>query len=145
VIGVVEIIQHVDAAAERNQPVDHAQLAMQAAPAAQPEHSEPPDRRVHTPLDAGAGEALAPFSRKRPAAEAVDHHLDGHATKARPFQRQRDLDALAGEVEDVGLELHFARSPLDGSHQRGEPFAAALEQPHLMAAAGGRERVGHGA
>ena len=94
-LGSCKIVQHIDAAAERHLPIDHAQLAVQPPPAAEPEHAQPPQRRIDTPVHAGLRETLMPLRRHRRRPEAVHHHLDAHAAPGGLLQRLRNLHTLA--------------------------------------------------
>jgi hypothetical protein len=56
--GVMQIVQDVDPTAKRHRIIDHAQLAMQAAPAAWPQQAQAAHRRENLPVDPGLAKAL---------------------------------------------------------------------------------------
>ena len=139
----MQVVEDVDAAAERDALVDHAQLAMQPAPARRPQHAELADGREHPPVHACLDEALAPRGRNRAAAETVHDHAHVDAPARSALQRPRHLVAGAGEIEDVGLEQHLALRAIDGGDQGGKEAAAAFQQLQVVTGAQGGDRVRH--
>ena len=68
VVGVIQIVQHIDAAAKNNALVHHTQLAVQPAPVVWHQQAQPPQaspqRRIHTPLYASLPHFLLPLQRQ---------------------------------------------------------------------------------
>ena len=129
---IMKVVQDVDAAAKGQPPIDHAELAVQPAPAAGNQQSQRTQGRVDRPLHAGGLEALAPQRRQRIGAHTIDHHPGCHAARCGAHQRFSHLDGLAGEVEDVGFQPDLGTGVVHGGNQRREVFLAALQQLDLV-------------
>ena len=132
VVGVVKIIEHVDAAAKQHPPVHHAQLAVQAPPAAGQQQAQSAQGGVHPPLHTGRSEAGSPEGRQAAGAYAVHHQMRAHAALRRTGQRFAHAAARAGEVEDVGFKLNVRQGCIHGLDQRREQLLCALVQAHIV-------------
>ena len=75
-VGVVKIVQHIDAAAKHSVLVHHAQLAVQASPPVWHQQAQARAQgRINTPLNPGFFKAAFPFWRKSCSADAINQHL----------------------------------------------------------------------
>ena len=79
----MEIIHDIDAATKGHAPVNHAELAVQTAPAHGKKHPQPTQRREAVPAHASRVKARRPWQRQRRSANAIDHQIDLHAAQRR--------------------------------------------------------------
>ncbi len=132
VVGVVEVVQHIDAAAKNRVLVHHTQLAVQAAPSIGYQQAEPAQasgqRRIDQPHHSGVFHLLLPGRRQGVRANAVDQHLDAHPAQRGPHQRLSHLPACQVQVKNVGFHLHPGRRAVYRADQGGKILLPALEQ-----------------
>ena len=109
-VGVVKIVQHIDAATKNRVLVHHTQLAVKAAPAFRHQQAKPAQTRrqwrIHHPLHTGLLHFLLPRRRQRVGANAVHQHLDTHATPRGPQQCFGHGFASPVYIKNIGLELY---------------------------------------
>ena len=108
VVGVVKIVQHIDAAAKQHLAVNHAQFSVQAPPALRQQQTERPAHSIHQQARA-------------------------HATLRCALQRFRDLRASACAIKNVGFKLDVGACRVHGPHQGGKQFGGALQQRYAVA------------
>ena len=135
VVGVVEIVQHVDAATKNQHLVHHAKLAVQPAPTArqqqaqtapaQPAHAQ---RRIHEPLHARCSELFLPFCGQGSRTYAIDQHLYRHAAPGRTHQRVGHLCPGPVKVKNIGFQLYPPGRAIKGLDKRREKRLSALKQ-----------------
>ena len=91
VVGVVKIVQYVDAAAKNRVLVHHTQFAVQAAPAVRHQQAQTTQtrrqRRIDPPPHTGFGHFLPPGGRQVSRTNAVHQHLDPDTAQCGPHQR----------------------------------------------------------
>ncbi len=127
-VGMVVVVDDVDAADERQLVVDQDQLAVQA-----PQQSalEPPPARglEDDHLHADGPEARFQRLGMGSGAEAVDHHPDSDAAAGCAGKRIADAQTDVVLRENVGLEMDRARSAVDCREQSRKELVAIFEQP----------------
>ena len=127
-VGIVKIVQHVDAAAKNRVLVHHAQLAVQAAPPVWHQQAQARAQwRINTPLNARFIKPPFPFRRKRCGADAINQDLYGNAACCGAGQRVRHVRTGAMHVKNIGFELNPALGTVKRLDQRGEIRLPAFE------------------
>jgi hypothetical protein len=131
-----KVVQHVDAAAKQHPPVHHAQLAVQAPPAAGAAAGPGPSGEYTRHCTPGRSEAGSPDRRQ--AARCLRHPPpDACARRAAPHgpaPRPRCCPG-AGEVKDVGFEMNVRQGCIHGLDQRRKQLLRALVQAHIVVCA----------
>ena len=132
-VGILQVVEHVDPADERDPPVDTGLLAVQAAQPLAIERQPAAHRRIDRALHARPLQPLRDLLRQLACAVAVDHQPHRDAALGRPRKRARDLQPGLVAGEDVGLEPDLGCGGVDRGHQRREELRARLQQPQLVA------------
>jgi hypothetical protein len=135
-IAVIVVVDDVDAADEGDAPVDHSDLAVQAAqPAARRNVAREPARlgTEDAALRAGVGQARTQGIDELCAAEAVEHHAHLDSAPHGRLQAVQYLGTGAVRGEDVGFQVHADLGGVDGRAQRRKEVGAVLEQPDVVA------------
>ncbi len=130
--NVVLVVDDVDATAKSHCAIDHAELAVQASPATGQQQAEAPQRGIDVPMHSRLVKPLLPGLGHHRRAHAVDHQSHHHATSGCAFQRFGHAERRAGELEDVGFQVHHTARSIHGVHQGREELGAALQQQQLM-------------
>ena len=134
-VRIDEVIEHIDAAAIGDPAIDHAQLAVQAPPAARDEHAQAPQRREDVPGDTVAVELRGPFEWQSGRTHTVHGQEHRHTTRGCPDQRLRHAGARRIKVKDIGLQPHFMLAVADRLDQGIEIGLPALQQFDLVSTA----------
>ena len=128
-IGVIKIIQHIDATAKNNALVHHTQFAVQPAPALGHQQAKARGQwRVGTPLDTRIGQIFFPRLRKRSRANGIDQDLNPHPTSGSPNQGIRHISACAMKIKNIGFQLYPAFSRIKSLDECREQRLSALKQ-----------------
>ena len=132
--GLVQVADDVDAADEGEPPVDHRDLAVQAAQAMAPQREGRHLAAVDLHIDVRRVEGRLQVLDEVAAAEAVHQQPHAHAPAGGPGEGGGD--AVAGVVvgEDVGLEEDLGGGAVDRRLERGKELGAVLEQGEGVAA-----------
>lgn len=132
VVRVIQVVEHIDAAAKHQPLIDHAQLAVQPAPllGAHQVQAAPGarERCIHLPMHTGSGQPLLPGGLQRRGADPVHQHLHRHAAAGGAHQGLRHLGAGAVEVKNIGFQLDPINGRIHSADQGGEKGLAALQQ-----------------
>jgi len=129
----VVVVDDVDAADEGDQPVDHDQLAVQAAQAVATQVEAADLRPVEQRADAGGLQLRQEIGGEIARAETVDRDVDLDAARGGPAQRAGDgmADRVGGE--DVAFEVDLDAGGGEGGEQFRKVFAARAEQGQPVA------------
>ena len=137
VVGVIPVVQDVDAATKSQLPIDHTQLAVQAAPSTWYQQTQRTQRRIDPPLHAGIGKALTPGIGHWRSTHPIDHHPDPHTPGSGAQQSLGHLSPGTIEIKNIGLKLHVRARAVQSLDQGCKKFLAAFQQTNLMAVAYG--------
>ena len=128
-IGIVKIVQHIDAAAKHHALINHAQFTVQPAPSQRQQHAPAGcQRRIHAPIHAGTAHFFLPLSRQRCRANAIDQHLNPYPALGSANQGISHARTCAEHVEQVSFHLHPSMRAVNCLNQRRKVRATAFQQ-----------------
>ena len=136
---IKKIIQNIDPATKDYGCIDHAQLAMQPAPATGNQQTPASQGGEAVPVDARFREPMRPVDWNRGCSNAIHHQVNGYTSLRGPNQGRRHPFSGSIKTEDVGFQAHFQRAAVDRIDQRREKCGSAFQQVQLMTWPGLRE------
>ena len=131
---VILIVDDVDAAAKAHLAVHHAKLSVQASPATRDQQTQATQRRVDTPANTRLRKAPFPLVGDPWRAHPIDHQSHQHTPLCRTLQRLRHAQRRAGELEDIGFQMHRPARGVHGLHKGREQLGATRQQQQLVPA-----------